>query len=100
MSAPAPILELSGVVSGYGSMTVLRGVDLTVKPGQVVALLGKPAGVAIYPIADNSRGGQLRYSYTGYAGTLSFKKTILKDAYIEFDQNDIVTTRRVAVRQG
>ena len=40
MSAPAPILELSGVVSGYGSMTVLRGVDLTVKPGQVVALLG------------------------------------------------------------
>ena len=33
-------LQLSGVVAGYDSTTVLRGVDLTVPAGKVVALLG------------------------------------------------------------
>ena len=36
----AVALQLSGVVAGYGSSTVLRGVDLTVPSGTVVALLG------------------------------------------------------------
>ncbi|MFF5259328.1 ATP-binding cassette domain-containing protein [Actinomadura viridis] len=34
------VLTLEGVVAGYGDATVLRGVDLTVRAGQVVALLG------------------------------------------------------------
>jgi branched-chain amino acid transport system ATP-binding protein len=34
------MLELSGVVAGYGGTTVLRGVDLVVPDGVVVALLG------------------------------------------------------------
>jgi len=34
------VLELQGVVAGYGATTVLRGVDLTVPDGVVVALLG------------------------------------------------------------
>jgi branched-chain amino acid transport system ATP-binding protein len=34
------MLELQGVVAGYGATTVLRGVDLTVPDGVVVALLG------------------------------------------------------------
>nr|WP_095212355.1 MULTISPECIES: ABC transporter ATP-binding protein [unclassified Frankia] len=34
------VLELRGVEAGYGRTTVLRGVDLTVRPGSVVALLG------------------------------------------------------------
>jgi branched-chain amino acid transport system ATP-binding protein len=34
------MLELRGVVAGYGATTVLRGVDLTVPDGTVVALLG------------------------------------------------------------
>ena len=33
-------LRLEGVVAGYGDTTVLRGVDLAVPAGQVVALLG------------------------------------------------------------
>src|SRR4051794_34204367 len=36
----SPMLELQGVVAGYGATTVLRGVDLTVPDGVVVALLG------------------------------------------------------------
>lgn len=35
-----PALQLSGISSGYGRFAVLRDVDLTVEPGQVVALLG------------------------------------------------------------
>ncbi|HZO36942.1 MAG TPA: ABC transporter ATP-binding protein [Solirubrobacteraceae bacterium] len=38
--AGAPALELRGVTAGYGNATVLRDIDLTVMPGQVVALLG------------------------------------------------------------
>jgi ABC-2 type transport system ATP-binding protein len=35
-----PIAELSGAVKKYGSVTALAGVDLAVRPGEVVALLG------------------------------------------------------------
>jgi len=34
------MFELDGIVAGYGGTTVLRGVDLKVPPGSVVALLG------------------------------------------------------------
>jgi ABC-type branched-subunit amino acid transport system ATPase component len=34
-------LELAGVSSGYGEALVLRGLDLTVQPGETFALLGK-----------------------------------------------------------
>ena len=34
------LLTLSGVRAGYGTVEVLRGVDLTVPPGSIVALLG------------------------------------------------------------
>jgi branched-chain amino acid transport system ATP-binding protein len=34
------ILRVSGLVAGYGDLAVVRGVDLDVHPGEVVALLG------------------------------------------------------------
>ena len=36
----APVLELSSIVAGYGRTTVLHGIDLSVPPGTVVALVG------------------------------------------------------------
>jgi branched-chain amino acid transport system ATP-binding protein len=36
----APLLELEGVVAGYGAGDVLRGVDLRVEPGSVTCLIG------------------------------------------------------------
>ncbi|HMS13058.1 MAG: ABC transporter ATP-binding protein [Microthrixaceae bacterium] len=39
-SAAPPLLELSGVRAGYGSIEVLHGVNLAVPAGSVVALLG------------------------------------------------------------
>jgi branched-chain amino acid transport system ATP-binding protein len=35
-----PILEATGIRTGYGSIPVLRGLNLTVNAGEVVALLG------------------------------------------------------------
>lgn len=37
----APILQLSGVNAWYGESHILHGVDLHVKPGEVVCLLGR-----------------------------------------------------------
>src|SRR5436853_923626 len=40
ISAPDPLLNIAGLTTGYGKIGVLRGVDLTVSAGEVVALLG------------------------------------------------------------
>ena len=39
-SAAAPVLTLDGVTAGYNGSPVLRDINLTVRPGEVVALLG------------------------------------------------------------
>jgi branched-chain amino acid transport system ATP-binding protein len=41
LTAPAPILEARGLVSGYGAGMVLRGVDIAVRPGEAVGLMGR-----------------------------------------------------------
>lgn len=38
--AEAPLLELRGLDAGYGAVQVLRNVDLSVRPGEIIALLG------------------------------------------------------------
>jgi len=35
-----PALKIAGLTSGYGDIRVLRGVDLELKPGTIVALIG------------------------------------------------------------
>jgi len=40
ISAPEPLLEITGLSSGYGKIGVLRGIDLRVGAGEAVALLG------------------------------------------------------------
>src|SRR3954468_17218433 len=35
-----PLLTVSGLHTGYGTTEILRGVDLTVQPGEIVAVLG------------------------------------------------------------
>ena len=44
LTASAPVLELVGVRAAYGPIEVLHGVDLAVRAGQVVALLGPNGG--------------------------------------------------------
>ena len=40
ISAPEPLLRISGLSAGYGKIGVLNGIDLTVGAGEIVALLG------------------------------------------------------------
>ena len=40
ISAPDSLLEIKGLSAGYGKITVLDGIDLTVGAGEIVALLG------------------------------------------------------------
>jgi len=40
ISAPDPLLDIAGLSTGYGKIGVLRGVQLNVGAGEVVALLG------------------------------------------------------------
>ncbi|MBI2244186.1 MAG: sugar ABC transporter ATP-binding protein, partial [Nocardioides sp.] len=40
MSSGEPLLELRGVQKSFGAVHVLQGVDLTVRPGRVTALVG------------------------------------------------------------
>ena len=40
LAADEPVLELDGLTSGYNGSAVLRDISLTVRPGEVVALLG------------------------------------------------------------
>jgi len=37
---PEPLLAVRGLHAGYGGTEILRGVDLTVQPGEIVAVLG------------------------------------------------------------
>lgn len=43
MSDPVPVIALRGISKKYGSVTVLRDIDLTVMPGKVVVVIG-PSG--------------------------------------------------------
>jgi signal transduction histidine kinase/ABC-type multidrug transport system ATPase subunit len=40
--ASTPLLRISGLSAGFGAMLVLNGVELTIEPGELVALTGEP----------------------------------------------------------
>jgi ABC-type sugar transport system ATPase subunit len=40
VEAPPPVIEARGIVKRYGALTALQGVDLVIRPGEVVGLVG------------------------------------------------------------
>ena len=71
-SAPDPLLQISGLSTGYGKIGVLRGIDLTVGPGELVALLGpNGAGKSTLLRAISGllpRSGQVRFAGRDLSG--------------------------------
>jgi branched-chain amino acid transport system ATP-binding protein len=73
-AADGAVLELDGLTAGYNGAAVLRGVSLTVRPGEVVALLGaNGAGktTTLLTIAGMVRpmGGRVLFAGADFAGT-------------------------------
>jgi ABC-2 type transport system ATP-binding protein len=40
VTTPVPAIELAGLTKSFGSVHAVRGIDLTVRPGEIVAFLG------------------------------------------------------------
>jgi ABC-type polar amino acid transport system ATPase subunit len=40
-SAPAPIVHISGLKKSFGHLPVLKGIDLDIQAGEVIAIIGK-----------------------------------------------------------
>ena len=61
------MLEVSGLHAGYGAIEILRGVDLTVGTGEIVALLGSN-GAGKSTLNNNVSG-----LYRPFAGAINFE---------------------------
>ncbi len=85
-----PLLEVSGLRSGYGHMEILRGVDLQVQAGEIVALLGSNgAGKSTF---NNTVSGLVR----ARAGRIVFDGKDLSGAHYR----DIVDGGLIQVPEG
>ncbi|MGQ2907603.1 MAG: ABC transporter ATP-binding protein [Aliihoeflea sp.] len=61
------MLEVSGLRAGYGAVEVLRGVDLTIRRGEIVALLGSNG------VGKTTFNSVLSGLLRPWAGSVSFK---------------------------
>jgi branched-chain amino acid transport system ATP-binding protein len=73
ISVRNPLLEIAGLSAGYGKIDVLRGIDLSVGEGEIVALLG-PNGAGKTTLLRAVSGllpwsGQVRFGGRDLAGT-------------------------------
>ena len=73
ISAPEPLLEVTGLSAGYGKVQVLHGVNLTIGAGEAVALLG-PNGAGKTTLLRAISGllpwsGSIRFAGRDLAGT-------------------------------
>ncbi|WP_139167117.1 outer membrane protein assembly factor BamE [Chromobacterium sphagni] len=58
---------------------------------EVIALLGKPSGEAIYPIIKSKTGKGVVYAYTHVTGTVFNMKLYSKLLVVSFDERDVVS---------
>ena len=62
-----PMLEVSGLRAGYGQVEILRGIDLNVQAGEIVAVLGSN-GAGKSTLNHNISG-----IYAPFAGSITFE---------------------------
>ena len=71
----APLLEVQGLRGGYGAVEVLRGVDLQVQHGEIVALLGSNGA------GKSTLNNVLSGIYPAWAGSARFDGQDLSGAH-------------------
>ena len=72
ISAAEPLLSVSGLTAGYGKIAVLHGINMVIRPGEIVALLG-PNGAGKTTLLSAVSGllpwgGQARFAGQDLAG--------------------------------
>ena len=84
------LLNIQGLFSGYGEVEVLRGVDLAVNPGEIVALLGSN-GAGKSTLANVVCG-----IYPAWAGSVQFDGGDLSGSHYR----DVVKAGLIQVPEG
>ena len=84
------LLNVQGLFGGYGQVEVLRGVDLAVNPGEIVALLGSN-GAGKSTLANVVCG-----IYPAWAGSVQFDGDNLSNAHYR----DVVKAGLIQVPEG
>ena len=89
-----PVLELKGVTKAYnrgkpGEVTVLQGVDLSVAPGEIVALVapsgaGKSTLLHIAGLLDVADAGEVRIGGRGMTGLNDRRRTAVRREEVGF----------------
>ena len=85
-----PLLNIQSLHGGYGQVEVLRGVELTVNPGEIVALLGSN-GAGKSTLANVVCG-----IYPAWAGSVEFDGGSLSGAHYR----DVVKAGLIQVPEG
>ena len=63
------------------------------------SLLGKPVGMAVYPLIDSIGDTELRYSYIGGTGVMG-SRSIVKNAIFRVSGSGMVTDATVTIEEG
>ena len=84
------LLEITDLRGGYGSVEVLRGVDLFVQPGETVALLGSNGA------GKSTLNNVMCGIYPAWAGTVSFDGANLSGAHYR----EVVKAGLIQVPEG
>jgi len=88
------MLEVGALRGGYGRVEVLRGIDLAVRPGEVVALLGSNG--AGKTTLNNTLSGLLPV----FSGTIRFEDQTLAGASYTAHYTDVVAAGLIHVPEG
>lgn len=86
----SPLLSIEGLQAGYGAVQVLRGVDLQVHRGEIVALLGSNGA------GKTTLNNTLCGIYPAWAGRITFDGQNLTNAHYR----DVVRSGLIQVPEG